>query len=178
MIPATASLLRPALPCPRRLKPASRYARRLGVPLLMLAVCGTSMAAEKKDFWYLQTSAYTKHWSYDPEHNNNQELIGLERNYADSTLWGITTFRNSFYQRSYYGYVGKTWENDTWPVYAKLTGGLIYGYKDDYQDKIPLNHLGIAQAIVPSVGAHLGPVGAEVVLLGTAAMMINVGYRF
>jgi hypothetical protein len=63
-------------------------------------------------------------------------------------------------------------------VYLKLTGGLIEGYRGDYKDKIPLNHFGLAPAIVPSAGAHFGPVGAEVVLLGAAAVMVNVGLRF
>lgn len=30
-------------------------------------------------YGYLQASAYTKHFKHNPEHNNNQELIGLER---------------------------------------------------------------------------------------------------
>ncbi|MES4864626.1 sn-glycerol-3-phosphate transporter, partial [Acinetobacter baumannii] len=68
----------------------------------------------------MQTSAYTRHWSHDPEHNNHQELIGIERVYTDGLLWGAATFKNSFYQRSYYGYLGKVWENPQYPVYAKL----------------------------------------------------------
>lgn len=143
-----------------------------------LAISGTSAEEQQQDFWLLQTSVYTNHWSNDPDHNNHQELIGVERNYADRTLWGVSTFRNSFYQRSYYAYVGKTWEMDNWPLYAKLSGGLIQGYKGDYQDKIPLNHLGVAPALIPSLGVHAGPVSTEVVLLGAAAMMVNVGVRF
>jgi hypothetical protein len=145
------------------------------IALLPGASC---LHAEEGDFWYLQTSVYTNHWTNDPDHNNNQELIGLERNWASGLLVGGATFRNSFYQRSYYVYGGKRWEHETYPVYLKLTGGLIEGYRGDYKDKIPLNHFGLAPAIVPSAGAHFGPVGAEVVLLGAAAVMVNVGLRF
>lgn len=146
--------------------------------LLLAAATQTLQAAEQQDYWYVQTSVYTNHWSNDPDHNNHQDLIGLEHNYADGQLWGVSTFRNSFSQRSYYAYVGKAWEHADWPVYAKLSGGLIQGYKGDYKDKIPLNHFGVAPVLIPAVGVHYGPVGTELVVLGAAAVMVNVGYRF
>ena len=51
--------------------------------LLMLLNASAAMEQDDtqdkdKDFWYVQTSVYTKHFSPDPEHNNNQDLIGLE----------------------------------------------------------------------------------------------------
>ena len=54
--------------------------------------------------WYLQTSVYTKHYSPDRRHNNNQDLIGLERIDASDWLFGAATFRNSYSQRSHYVY--------------------------------------------------------------------------
>ncbi|MDE1164831.1 MAG: sn-glycerol-3-phosphate transporter [Pseudomonas sp.] len=151
---------------------------KFGFWLFLSLFCVMSASADEGDFWYVQTSAYTTHWRHDPDHNNHQELIGLERNFSDGTLIGGATFRNSYYQRSYYGYVGKRWESADYPVYVKLSGGLIQGYKGEYRDKIPLNHLGVAPVIIPAVGAHLGPVGAEFVLLGNAAAMVNAGLRF
>jgi len=50
--------------------------------------------AADKGFWYLQTSVVTRHFSPDPEHNNHQDLIGLERNDASGFLYGAATFRN------------------------------------------------------------------------------------
>ena len=151
--------------------------------LLMLLNASAAMAQDDtqekdKDFWYVQTSVYTKHFSPDPEHNNNQDLIGLE--YHDRSGWrvGGATFRNSFRQRSYYAYAGKRFDSDTYPVYFKLTGGLLEGYHGEYQDKIPLNRFGVAPVIIPSVGAHYGPVAAELVLLGFNAAMITTGLRF
>lgn len=150
-----------------------------GVALVLASQAPMAAAQEREgDYWYVQTSAYTRHWSHDPEHNNHQELVGIERVYTDGVLWGAATFKNSFYQRSYYAYLGKVWENERYPVYVKLSGGLIEGYKGEYDDKIPLNHLGVAPVIIPSFGAHWGPVGAEFVVLGAAAGMINVGLRF
>jgi len=138
-----------------------------------------SDGAEKdQGSWYLQTSVYTRHFSPDPEHNNNQDLIGLEREQPSGWLFGAATFRNSFSQRSYYAYAGKRYESSDYPVYIKLTGGLLEGYKGKYQDKIPLNHFGVAPVIIPSLGVHYGPVASELVLLGFNAVMVTTGVRF
>lgn len=94
------------------------------VGLLIMSLAANAEDGEREgDYWYVQTSAYTKHWSHDPDHNNHQELVGIERVYTDGLLWGAATFKNSFYQRSYYAYLGKVWENDRYPVYVKLSGG-------------------------------------------------------
>lgn len=151
--------------------------------LLILAYASTTLAQDNttqddKGFWYLQTSVYTRHFSPDSEHNNNQDLIGIERNEASGLVYGVATFRNSFSQRSFYTYAGKRFDSDTYPVYLKLTGGLLQGYRGEYKNKIPLNRFGIAPVIIPSVGAHYGPVAAELVLLGFNAAMITTGVRF
>ncbi|MGK0162531.1 sn-glycerol-3-phosphate transporter [Pseudomonas mosselii] len=146
--------------------------------LIVLLLLSTPLLATETGSWYLQTSAYTKHWQHNPDHNNHQELVGIERHMASGYLWGGATFLNSFDQRSYYAYYGRQWTNDKYPVYAKLSGGAIQGYKGEYDDKIPLNHLGVAPVIIPSFGTFYGPVSAELVILGNAAVMINVGYRF
>ena len=75
--------------------------------LLILAYASSALAQDdtqqKEDgFWYLQTSVYTRHFSPDSEHNNNQDLIGIEHHDASGWLFGGATFRNSFRQRSYY----------------------------------------------------------------------------
>ena len=142
------------------------------------ALAVESAQQEDKGFWYAQTSVYTKHYSADPAHNNNQELFGLERNEASGWVFGAVTFRNSFSQRSYYAYAGKRYESANYPVYIKLTGGLLKGYRGKYQGKLPLNRFGVAPVIIPSLGAHYGPVAAELVLLGANAAMITTGIRF
>ncbi|WP_459743843.1 sn-glycerol-3-phosphate transporter [Pseudomonas sp. 3A(2025)] len=135
--------------------------------------------ADRDGFWAVQTSVYTRHFSPSPEHDNRQNLIGLERNEASGLVYGGATFRNSFAQRSVYGYVGKRFNNSRYPaVYLKVTGGLLHGYRGEYRDKIPLNRYGVAPVIIPGVGVTLGPVVAEAVLLGTSATMLNAGFRF
>lgn len=147
--------------------------------ILLTAPAATAEQTTREgDYWYLQTSVYTRHWTHDPEHNNHQALIGIERVYTDGALWGAATFKNSFNQRSYYAYLGKSWQHPHYPVYAKLSAGFIEGYKGEYADKIPLNHLGIAPVIIPSLGVHWGAVGGEFVVLGGAGGMVNLGLRF
>ena len=104
--------------------------KKLRLPgLLLLAQATTALAVETppvdddKGFWYAQTSVYTRHFSPDPDHNNNQDLLGLERNEASGLVYGAATFRNSFSQRSYYVYAGKRYDMTDYPVYLKLTGG-------------------------------------------------------
>lgn len=149
---------------------------------LLLIQTGHALAeddAEKdQGFWYAQTSVYTRHYSPDPEHNNHQDLIGIERNQASGWVFGGATFRNSFCQRSNYAYVGKRYDSSEYPVYLKVTGGLLQGYRGDYKDKIPLNRYGVAPVIIPSVGTHYGPLAAELVFLGANAAMVTSGVRF
>nr|WP_285275554.1 sn-glycerol-3-phosphate transporter [Halopseudomonas bauzanensis] len=132
---------------------------------------------ESEEGWYIQGSVWTTHFDPQPDHNNNQDLIGLERHRGDSYLWGAATFRHSFGERSWYGYAGKRFEFAGTPFNAKLTAGLLYGYRGEYRDKIPFNRFGVAPAVIPSVGVSYQRVGVDVVLLGAAAAMINVGVR-
>ncbi|WP_213878251.1 sn-glycerol-3-phosphate transporter [Pseudomonas sp. dw_358] len=148
----------------------------VGVLALSLAVLSTAQA--DTGHWYLQTSAATQHFSNNARYNNRQDLIGLERNRSDRIIFGAATFRNSFSQRSHYAYAGKRFDADTLPIYAKVSGGLVHGYRGDYRDKLPLNRFGVAPVIIPAVGANLGPIGIEWVLLGMAATMVNVGVKF
>lgn len=145
---------------------------------LSLLLAAALVEASQEHDWYLQTSAYTTHFHPDPEHNNNQDLIGLEYQGQGGKVAGGATFRNSFRQRTQYAYVGKRFDSESTPFYLKATGGLLQGYRGDYRDKIPFNRYGVAPAIIPSVGVQLGSLGGEMVLLGSSAMMVNVGVYF
>ncbi len=142
-----------------------------------------SVGAEKvpsEDRWYFQTSLFTKHFSVNPQHDNTQRLLNLEYWRADNYLAGLALFDNSFGQRSQYAYVGKVWRPfELSPkLYLKLTGGLLHGYKGEFKDKIPFNSGGVAPALVPSIGYTWGRLNSELVLFGTAGLMINVGLFF
>lgn len=127
----------------------------------------------------IQTSVYTKHWDSDPDHTNHQKLIGPEIEFQNDYMVGLAIFKNSFDQSSQFLYIGKTWRlfRTDW-LYFKLVGGLLHGYKEPFEDKIPFNGLGVAPAILPSFGIRYKRVMAEVQIAGTAAITITAGLRF
>lgn len=134
------------------------------------------------DHVLVQTSVYTTHFSPDSEHNNHQDLISLELHNSRRWLAGTAWFKNSYSQPTWYWYVGRDfplWRpSDTFTVRAKLTAGLLRGYKGKYRDKIPFNKAGIAPAILPSIGVQYGRLEADLIMYGTAGMMITAGMRF
>ena len=123
---------------------------------LLLIAAGNANALDIAE-WRFQTSIYTHHWSSDPDHVSNSKLLGIE--FETTTRWigGFAYFDNSFGQPSQYLYAG---------------------YKDPYEDKIPLNGLGIAPAIVPAFGFKYKRVLSEIQILGTAAVTLTVGFNF
>ena len=129
--------------------------------------------------WNIQTSLYTHHWDPDPNHTNHQKLIGPELVFENNYLVGLAIFRNSFDQPSQFLYIGKTWRlfQTDW-LYFKLVGGLLHGYKEPFEDKIPFNGLGVAPAILPSFGIRYKRVMLEAQIAGTAAITITGGLRF
>lgn len=139
-----------------------------------------SLSDSNRDRWYFQTSVITKHFRPNPQHDNTQRLLNLEYWRADSYLAGLALFDNSFGQRSQYLYLGRVWRPfDSHPsAYLKLTGGVLHGYKGEFKDKIPFNRAGTAPALVPSIGYGWGRLNTELVLFGTAGMLINFGVFF
>ena len=91
---------------------------------------------------------------------------------------GAAYFNNSFDQKCEYLYFGKSWplESIDRNLYFKLTGGVLLGYKEPYENKIPFNHNGVAPGLVPALGYRFGDFNVQVNLLGTAAVMFTAGY--
>lgn len=129
----------------------------------------------------MQTSVWTTHFSPVPEHNNQQDLLGIELHNREGWLAGGAFFKNSFEQPTVYAYVGREvafWQpRPSLQVRGKLTAGLIHGYKGEYQNKIPFNRYGTAPAALPSIGARWGRVESDLILFGTAGMMLTFGIR-
>ena len=157
----------------------------------VLLVAASSVAAQNSNefaqsdssrhHWELTVSPYTLHWNSDPNHRR-VGLVGVERHdSSDHSLWGLSGFSNSFGQPSVYAYYGHQWNsvggNDR--VYVKLSGGIIYGYKDEYADKVPFNHYGFAPVLIPAVGYRITPNDAvQAAVLGTAGVMFSYNRRF
>ncbi len=146
---------------------------------VLISLISTSVSAFEIEEWRVQTSLYTKHWSNNPEHVNNTQLIGIEFVTPKKWIGGFAYFQNSFGQPSEYLYVGYSWDlfHKDW-FYFKLTAGLLHGYKDEFKDKIPFNGLGIAPAAVPSFGVRYKRGFAELQILGGAAITITAGLSF
>ncbi len=135
---------------------------------------------EKGDSILVQTSLYTLHFDPDEDHTNNQRLLALELDKASGWVFGFAFFQNSFDQPSQYLFGGYSW---TLPktrdmAYFKLTGGLLHGYTGEHQDAIPFNSSGIAPAILPSFGIKYKWVSSELMIFGTAGLMLSIGVNF
>ncbi|MDX1409848.1 MAG: hypothetical protein R3330_16980, partial [Saprospiraceae bacterium] len=129
--------------------------------------------------WSFMASVYTRHFDPDPDHDNDQHLISAEAGFNNHWLLGAAVFDNSYGQDSQFVYIGKRWQfmqSEFW--YLKVRGGLLHGYKEPYEDKIPLNGLGIAPAIIPSLGFQYGHFISEISIAGTAAGMLTIGIQF
>ena len=163
---------------PRRAAVRTKTFRLLAAAMLLLVAVQNAGAMEIKE-WRFQTSIYTYHWSEDPDHVSNSKLLDIEFETTNKWIFGFGYFDNSFGHPSQYLYAGYSWPlfKTDW-AYFKLTGGFLHGYKEPYEDKIPLNSLGVAPAIVPSFGLKYKRVFTEMQILGTAALTWTVGFNF
>ncbi len=128
------------------------------------------------DHLFLYGGTYV-HFESSEDHAGSNILVALEAVRSDNWLYGLALFDNSFNQFSQYIYAGKNWDfhGKLEGVHAKLTAGIILGYKDEFEDKIPFNNNGIAPGIVPSIGYKKGRFGVDMMLLGNSAMLFTVG---
>lgn len=131
----------------------------------------------RTDRFFLATSVYTKHFYFDPAHNNQQHLIQGEWNMTEQWLAGAALFENSFGQPTQYVYGGYRFRplEELQPLYLKVTAGLVHGYTGQYQNKIPFNNSGIAPVIIPSVGYCLSRFCSELVIFGAAGALVTFG---
>ena len=136
---------------------------------------GGSAGAGSENTWRVMASPYTLHYHYSEDHRHVY-MLGLERQRADGYLAGASWFRNSFGQPSAYVYLGKRFNNLTpyEPLFAQLTGGILYGYKPPFEHKVPLNYKGFSPGAVASVGWQFTPLlSAQLNFLGNSALMLQ-----
>lgn len=145
----------------------------------------------------VSTSLWTTHFNPQPEHNNTQRFIGIERHgdnfvtaplqerfavlkSADPVL-GLAHFQNSYHQSTLFAYAGFSkafWGHPVFTARVKVSAGFIHGYRNQFQYKVPLNNLGTSPAAIPSVTLHYQRVHTEMILFGTSGLMLNLGYSF
>jgi hypothetical protein len=125
--------------------------------------------------WLIQAGVYTDHFNTSTPHENHQNLVGLEWWAPGNWLMGAAAFRNSFKQPAQYVYIGKLWRPwDNYPLlHVKLTGGLLHGYKGQYQDRVPFNtsDTHIAPLILPSIGLSGNRFTTDLVFFGQGALV-------
>lgn len=151
-------------------------------PLLVALIVASSAQAgffEPGDTLMIQASPTVIHFNPDREHTRFSWLVGLEWESTSRWVAGGAYFNNSFNQKSQYLYAGKSWPlpsiSDN--AYFKLTGGLLLGYKEPYENKIPLNNNGIAPGLVPALGYKYNDFNIQLNLLGAAGVMFTFGYN-
>jgi hypothetical protein len=136
---------------------------------------GFALDLKPDDRLTLMYSPFTHHYSPSDEHRYVW-LVGVERERADGRLSGITYFSNSFGQPSTYIFPwGQTYRNlgGVQGLFAKWSGGLLYGYVDPYENKVPLNVNGFSPAIIPSLGFERNGYGAQLNFLAAAGLMLQ-----
>ena len=140
---------------------------------------------EPGDLLTLQVAPGAIHYSYSADHAKYSWLVGLEWQSPEHWLIGAAYFNNSFDQKCEYFYGGKVWTLDFISdaeifksLYFKLTGGLLLGYKEPYENKIPFNNNGVAPGIVPGLGYKYENFSVQLDALGTAGLMFTFGYDF
>lgn len=126
-------------------------------------------------------SPFTRHWTLSDEHKPVYAL-GFTQRLPDDRFCGFSLFRNSFGQPSGYIYLGKTWEGfvPSLPkLYGSVSAGVLFGYVDRYEGKVPANHHGFSPGLIPALGYRLTPaVSLELQLLGSAGIMFGTALRF
>lgn len=126
-------------------------------------------------------SPYTHHWRHSKEHRN-VVLLSVQRHLPNDRACGVSLFSNSFGQPSVYAFTSWTWPrlSERFPNwYALVSAGLMYGYVEPHEDKVPLNVRGFSPAVIPALGYRWTErTAAELHILGTAAIMFGVSHRF
>lgn len=155
--------------------------------MIGLLFIGNSLHAEEigpastnSAYWELMVSPYTYHYQYSPEHKN-VELVGLQHHQNNQWFIGGALFSNSFGQPTGTAYVGYTWSQlfGQSTLYAKVAGGLMYGYVGKYKDKVPLNYNGLSPILIPAMGWKITPSDAiEVSLLGSAGLLFSYNRKY
>ncbi len=154
-------------------------------PALAMSVCcgiasandaATSSPTAPADRWLLNLSPFTQHYHPKPVHEYVW-LVGVEKIAPDNSLMGAAYFNNSFGQPSVYLYPFGQVYPKLWGI-EKLTGkwsaGLLYGYVDPWEHKVPFNVNGFSPGFVPALSWQLGEgYEAQVSFPGGAGLMFH-----
>jgi hypothetical protein len=128
--------------------------------------------------WRLAASPFSHHFRYSEEHRRVW-AVGGEWQRSDDWLAGASYFSNSFGQPSAYLYVGKRWPKlfGQEQLFAQASGGLLYGYRGKYEDKVPLNNNGFSPGALVGLGWQFTKnFSVTAHMLGDAGVMFQLAY--
>lgn len=130
--------------------------------------------------WRAAISPYAPHIRPSPEHSDVWALA-LERQRSDHWLAGGSFFSNSFGQPSAYLYLGRRFPSLLGhpQLFGQISGGLMYGYRGQYQNKVPLNYNGFSPGGLASIGWQFNRQASLTAhAVGDAAVMFQFGWDF
>lgn len=130
--------------------------------------------------WRAAVSPYAPHLRYSPNHEYVWALA-LERQRNDAWMAGASFFSNSFGQPSAYLYLGRRFPSlmGHAQLFGQLSGGMLYGYRGEYQNKVPFNHNGFSPGALASIGWQFNRQASLTVhAVGDAAVMFQFGWDF
>jgi hypothetical protein len=134
---------------------------------------------ETAAFWRFYASPLTVHVSSSPDHRAVYSL-GVERQYPSGFLVGAAAFRNSFGQPSAYAYGGYRFDapfSSVPELFFQLSAGVLYGYKEPYENKVPFNHHGVSPGAVAAIGWEFSRAfSAQINVLGDSAFMLQLSF--
>lgn len=128
--------------------------------------------------WRAAISPFAPHLRYSPEHSDVW-AVALERQRADHWMAGASFFSNSFGQPSGYLYLGRRFPSLLGhpQLFGQLSGGMLYGYRGKYQNKVPFNHNGYSPGALASVGWQFNRQASLTVhAIGDAAVMFQFAW--
>lgn len=124
----------------------------------------------------LRLSPFSYHYAHYSDHKP-VVVMGMDvPTDNQGNFMGASFFSNSFGQPSVYAYLGRKyvapfgWNGTYW----HLTAGIMYGYVEPYEHKVPFNYHGFAPGIVPTFGWQLTRRSAfEISMLGFAGLTFS-----
>lgn len=144
-----------------------------------------STSLSEAGLWTIMAAPLTLHYSDMKRKLHSAEekhsyvwLVGAEKMVTDRYFAGAAFFSNSFGQPTQYIYVGAKFRplDDTPQFFAKVSAGVIHGYKPPYNKKIPINtSSGWGLGVIPSIGWDFNDqFAAQLNVLGSAGLMVQM----
>ena len=101
---------------------------------------------------HFNSESESDEWWKSGNHDKEPIILSYDHFYLDSNFYGLALFNNSFGQFSQYIYKGHQYKSRFNNIYYEITYGILHGYKDEYQDRIPINTKeGFGIGVIPSI---------------------------